>query len=380
MVQFIITRANGVFMKRFLLFLPIFLLISVFGFAQLDLQPVAIVRLSKTEQITVKQFKEFVAWTTAQKVMATQNVNARLTDTERRQALEELGNQYLACQAAEQEKITISEREINLEFDQSIKNFSDGLAQMLGRNPTDAEVDSELRNRTGMTRASLKEMMRRSILTQNYLKVKKQSHFEGIKQPTEAEIQTIYNELKGKSIFENGVIRPDTVRVRMLVVPYRNAGEKAAAQNKANELSRQINNDPGRFDETAREYVKPNSGYISGDAYIYKDDRVRQAMGAAFVDAVFALRQGAVSRVLERQDGFYIVKVMETYRSKTLVLDDIYDLQDTRSTTVRQMIALSEMNRRFMVTLQQAAEELVAELKKRGSVQIMDATYNSIIW
>ena len=375
-----IIRVNGVIMKRFMLFLCIFLMVSAFGFAQIDLQPVAIVRLSKTEQITVKQFKEYISWLTVTKAMSTQNPNARLTDIERRQALEELGNQYLACQAAEQEKITVTDREINQYFDQSIKSFSDGLAQMMGRAPTDAEIDTELRNRTGMTRASYKEIMRRTLLTENYLKVKKQGLFEAIKPPTEAEILGIYNDVKGKSIFENGFIRPDTARVRMLIVPYRNAGEKGAAQSKANELAKKIGTDPGTFDEAARDFTKPNSGYISGDAFIYKDERIRQAMGGAFVDAVFALKQGAVSRVVERPEGFFIIKVMETYRSKTLVLDDVYNLEDPRSITVRQTIAGAEMQRRFMNTLQQASEELVTELKKKGSVQIMDATYNSITW
>ena len=367
-------------MKRFVVFLCIFLMVSALGFAQIDLQPVAIVRLSKTEQITVKQFKEYISWLTITKAMSTQNPNAKLTDTERRQALEELGNQYLACQAAEQDRITVTDREINQYFDQSIKSFSDGLAQMMGRAPTEAEIDAELRNRTGMTRASYKEIMRRTLLTENYLKVKKQSLFEAIKTPTETEIQAIYNDVKGNSIFENGFIRPDTARIRMIVVPYRNAGEKSAAQNKANELAKKIGTDPGMFDEVAREFIKPNSGYLSGDAFIYKDGRIREAMGAAFVDAVFALRQGSVSKVVERADGFYIIKVMETYRSKTLLLDDVYNLEDPRAITVRQTIAGAEMQRRFMTTLQKASEELVTELKKRGSVQIMDATYNSITW
>ena len=366
--------------KRFLLFFCIFLLVSAFIFGQIDLQPVAIVRLSKTEQITVKQFKEYVSWLTITKSMSTMNPNAKLTDTEKRQALEELGNQFLACQAAEQDKITITDREINQYFDQSIKNFAAGLAQVMGRTPTDAEIDTELRNRTGMNRVSYKEMMKRTLLTENYLKVKKKGLFEAIKQPTEAEIQTIYNEVKARSIFENGFVRPDTARVRMLAVPYRNPAEKTAAQNKANELSRQIGNDPGKFDETSRDFMKPNSGYVSVDAYIYKDEKIRQAMGEAFVDAIFALKQGAVSKVVERPDGFYIIKVMETYRSKTLALDDIYNLEDPRSDTVRQTIAKAEMQRRFMVTLQEASDELVTELKKKGSIQVMNDTYNNIVW
>ena len=373
-------RFNGGIMKRFLLFLSIFLMVSAFAFAQIDLQPVAIVRLSKTEQITVKQFKDYVFWLTITKIMSTQNPSAQLTDTEKRQALDELGNQFLACQAAEQEKITVTDREINQYFDQSIKTFSEGLAQFLGHTPTDAEIDAELRNRTGMNRAGYKELMKRTLLTENYLKVKKQGLFEAIKQPTEVEIQTIYNDAKSRSIFDNGFTRPDTARVRMLFAPFRNASEKTAAQTTANNLSRDIGSDPGKFDEAARDFRKPNSGYISGDAFVYKDNKIREAMGAPFVDAVFALRQGAVSKVVERPDGYYIIKVMETYRAKTLTPDDVYNLEDPRSITVRQTIAAAEMQRRFMNTLQQASEELVAELKKKGSVQVMNDNYDKITW
>lgn len=367
-------------MKRLLFFFSGFLLVSGLAFAQIDLQPVAIVRLSKTEQITVKQFKEYVQWLTITKAISTQNSGAQLTDSEKRLALDELGNQFLACQAAEQERITVTDREINQYFDQNIKNFSDGLAQILGHTPTDAEIDTELRNRTGMNRAGYKEMMKRTLLTENYLKVKKQGLFEAIKQPTEAEILAIYNDVKGKSIFENGFVRPDTVRVRMLVAPFRSPGEKTQAQTTANNLSRQIGNDPSKFDEAARDFRKPNSGYLSGDAFVYKDDRVRQAMGTTFVDTVFGLKQGDVSRVVERPDGFYIIKVMETYRAKTLNLDDVYNLEDPRSITVRQTITAAEMQRRFMTTLEQASEELVTELKKKGSVQIMNDTYSKIAW
>ena len=367
-------------MKRFLLFFAVFLLFSAFTFGQIDLQPVAIVRLSKTEQITVKQFKEYISWLTITKAMSTNNPNAVLTDSERRQALEELGHQFLACQAAEQEKITVTDKEINQYFDQSIKNFSDGLAQIMGRTPSAAEIDAELQKRTGMTRASYKELMRRTLLTENYLKEKKRGLFEAVKQPTEAEILAIYNEVKGKSIFENGFSRPDTAKVRILYVPFRNAGEKSAAQNKANDLAKQIGNDPGRFDEAARDFVKPNSGYVSGDAFVYKDERIRQAMGASFVDTVFSLKQGDVSKVVERPDGFCIIKVMETYRAKTLALDDVYNLEDPRFATVRQTIAAADLQRRFMITLQKASEELVAELKKKGSVQIMNDNYSKIVW
>ena len=376
--------------KKSIVFLCCFLLISPLVFAQIDLQPVAIVRLSRTENITVRQFREYAQWLTMNKAMATQNPNAVLTANERRQALEELGNQFLANQAAEQERITVSDRDISQHFDQTIRNFSAGFAQVLGRAPTDAEIDTELRNRTGMNRTSFRELMRRTLITENYLQTKKRHLFEAIRPPTEAEIRTIYNEHRNRSIFENGFSRPDAVRVRMLVIPIRNPAERAAAQTTANNLSRQIGGDPGRFDEAARDFMRPNSGYVSADGFIYNHDVIRQAMGAPFVTAVFALRHGQVSSVLERPDGFYIVRVMETHRARVLDLNDIYDLQDTGGVdaqgrrhppvTVQQAIIRAEMQRRLATTLQQASEELVTELRRRGSVEIRDTVYNQIVW
>jgi parvulin-like peptidyl-prolyl isomerase len=367
-------------MKRFAVFLSFFLVFSGFVFGQLDLQPIAIVRLAKTEQISVKQFKDYVSWLTITKMMSTGNASTKLTTEERRLALDELGNQFLACQAAEQEKITVTNREIDQYFDQSMKNFSQSLSQILGRAPTEAEVETELKNKTGMTKAGFKDIMRRSLITENYLKIKKKSLFEAVKQPTDAEIQTIYNESKGKSILENGFSRPDTIGIRMIIIPTSVPGGKTAAQATASNLAKQIGNDPGRFDEVARDYQKPNSGYITGNGYLYKHDKMRESVGADFFDAAFKLKQGEVSKLLERPDGFCILKVTETYRAKTLALDDTYNLEDPRNITIRQAIVATETQRRLMVTVQKASEELVAELRKKGNIEIKNDTFNQIQW
>jgi len=372
-------------MKRFIVFLSIFLLASAAVFGQIDIKTVAVVRLSQSEQITVKQFKDYVNWLTIAKAMSTQDPNAKLTPEERRKALEELGHQFLACQAAAQEKISVSEKDITQYYDQSIANLSGSLSVVLGRDPTPAEIDKELKDRTGMDRNSFRELMKRSLLTENYLRVKKQALFTSIKNPTEAEIQKIYNEVKNKSIFESGFSRPDAVRIQGLMVPFSSPAEKTKAQTTANTLFKSINGDLSEFDAAFR---KPNSTYISRDGYVYKDDRIRQAMGADFVNAVFNLKQGEVSKLLEGKDGYYIVKVIGTYRAKVLALDDIYNLEDQDNprkdpraiATVRQTISMAEMQERFMAVLQQATEELVAELKKKGTVQIMDDVYNQITW
>jgi parvulin-like peptidyl-prolyl isomerase len=225
-----------------------------------------------------------------------------------------------------------------------------------------------------MDRNGFKEQIRRSLVTNKYLQVKKQAMFQSLKAPTEAEILAIYNENK------ESFLRPDAIRLRMIAVPAATGAEKARALDRANQLVRLIGGDAGKFDEAASDALKPNSGYKASDGpYLYKNEQIRAAMGIDFYDTAFRLKQGEVSKLLERADGYYIIKVTETFRQKNLTLDDIYRLEEPRA-TVRDYIRMSESRKRQLETYEKASEELVTELKKRGSVQIMDNTYNSIVW
>ncbi|MDR2182523.1 MAG: peptidyl-prolyl cis-trans isomerase, partial [Treponema sp.] len=266
--------------------------------------------------------------------------------------------------------------------DEELKPLSAYLTQKNnGKAPTEAEVDAELRNQTGMTRAGFREQVRRSMASDKYIQTKKQTLFQAIKTPTEAEILELYNEYKGKSLAEGGFMRPQVVRLKMIVVPIRGAAGKAAAQERANALSRQIGTDPAKFDEAAADAAKPNSDYSAGEGpYLYKFDQAVDAADRSFLNMLFALKQGEVSRLIERPDGFYIVKVLESMRAKTLTLDDVYNLGENPAITVRQYLGNYLAELRGMETYQQAYQEILADLKKRGSVQVMDNVYNSISW
>jgi parvulin-like peptidyl-prolyl isomerase len=370
-------------MKRFFSVLSFLALYGGLTFAQMDLQPVAIVRLSKSQPISVKEFKDYVNWMNLSRSNAADSGQPAppLNEEERRQILDTISNQLLACQAAEQENITITDRELNQAVDEELKPLTAYLTQKLDRAPSDAEIDTELRSQTGMTRAGFKEQIRRSILTNKYLQFKKQALFQSVKPPTDAEVQGLYNQVKDKNIFEGGFVRPDTIRIKMIWVPVTNPADKTAALEKANQLIRQIGGDAGKFDEVVDDSRKANSGYVGGDGpYLYKNEQVRAAMGIDFFDTAFRLKQGEVSKLLERTDGYYIIKVTETLRQKTLTLEDVYRLEDTRRTTVKNYIFITESQKRQLEVYERASLELVEELKKRGSVQIMDSAYNSIVW
>ncbi|MDR1390369.1 MAG: peptidylprolyl isomerase [Treponema sp.] len=359
-----------------------FLALAVCAFAQLspDLQTVAVVRLSKSQNISVKELKDYVTWMGITKSGA--EAPGALSATERREVLDKIGEQLLLCQAAEQENMMVSNQELNERFNEMINPIKAFLSEKNGKAPTDAEVDAELRTQTGMTRVGFREQIRRSMASDKYIQTKKQNLFQAVRDPGEAEILELYNQQKGKSLSEGGFDRPQVIRLKMIVIPYRSAAEKTAAQERGAALSRQIGNDPVKFDEASADAAKPNSGYISGEGpYLYKFEQTAASAGDRdFLNLIFGLKQGEVSRSIERPDAFYIIKVLESLRPKTLTLDDIYNLGDPRPMTVRQYIGGFLRERNHMETYQRAYQEILADLKKRGSVQVMDNVYNSIVW
>jgi parvulin-like peptidyl-prolyl isomerase len=372
-------------MKRLSFFVFLSVLAGNALFAQLnnETQPVAVVRLTKSQPVSVKEFREYVNWLGISRAGSTDQAAVRqsLTVTERRDILDTICNQLLACQAAEQKKITVTDQEVNQALEEQLAPLKSVLSQRLAREATDADVDKELTAQTGMSRAGFKEQIRRSLLTNRYLQQEKKALFEAVKQPSDSEIQKIYNDGKGKTLFDGGFIRPDAIRIKMSWVPVSNAADKTKALDKANQLARQIGTDPGRFDEAVDDSKRANSGYLGGDGpYLYKNDQMRAAMGIDFYDTVFKLKQGEVSRLLERADGYYIVKPIETLRQKTLALDDVYRLEDPRRITVKNYIIISELQERQLAAYEKASKELVEDLKKKGSIQIMDKVYNSIVW
>ena len=189
-------------MKRIVQAFLLASLVPVLSFAQTDLQPAATINLTKTEPITVKQVKVEVAKIEAQ-------TKRTLTSAERRQVLDIMINERLAMQAAERDKLSITENELN----QQMQQARGMMKSKIGRDPTDKEFEDAVKAETGLKLADFKEQMRRQLTIQKYLMTKKRASFESIKQPTEAEISSMYELSKAK------LVRPDTVRFSIIFVP-----------------------------------------------------------------------------------------------------------------------------------------------------------------
>ena len=351
-------------MKR-IFFIILGLLTAVSGFSQANLQPAATVNLTKTEQITVGQLRiEVERMETA--ASEAEGAARRLTVPERRQVLDVMINEKLVLQAAERDRVTISENEVN----QQIQQLRGALAQQVGRQPTDTEFAQAIRSESGLDVPTFREQLRKQMIVQKYLMSKKGDLINSIKIPTDAEILAEYN------IRRSELVRPETIRVSMIMVPF---GDGAAARTNAkalaDRLKREIGSDPSKFDEVAQRSVTPNSGFQAGDAgYLPRNAEARQLLGQTFIDTAFSLRQGQVSNVIEGLQGFQIIKVTENYAIKQLELTDIMQL-GTRI-TVRDYIGQFLLTQRQQTILTQASEELLKELRTNRSFQVFEDRLN----
>ena len=363
-------------MKRLLILFIFGLCSGLAAFAQATLQPVAIVRLTRSEPITVGELRremERRAW----RILSAQagrpptqaeinNVVQNSSMSDRRQVLDIMITERLVIQAAERDRITVSDNEVN----QQIQQLRAGMAQSAGRPPTDEEFAQVIREEMGIELPAFRDQIRRQALFQRYLMSQKQELLSNIQAPTEAEIVNFYNLSRAQ------IARPQTIRFSMINVPYGpDAASRTSARNTIDTLSREIGTNPARFDEVVIRGQSPNAGFLAGDGgYLPIGPEVQQALGADFVSVAFSLRQGEVSRVIEGRQGFHIIKVTETYEHRLLELDDI--VQPGSRVTVRQYIGMNMANQRQQEALERATSELTTELRAGNPFQIMENNLN----
>jgi parvulin-like peptidyl-prolyl isomerase len=304
-----------------------------------------------------------------------------LTAEQKRQVLDVMINEKLALQAAARDKVSVTDSEINQQFQQ----LKDQMVQMLGRAPTDNEFAQAIVNETGIEAPAhmqtldekrnyiienFREQVRRQGTVQRYLSVKKENLFKSIKAPTEAEITALYNAQKSE------FVRPDTVRFTMIQIEYGPDGlSKSKAKELADKLNREIGNNASRFDEAVMRSQSPNSGYKAGDGgYLPKNEEAQRVAGDDFVKTAFSLKQGEVSKVIEGLRGYQIIKITETYPRKDLALDDF--VQPGNRMTVRDYIGNGLLQEQQQKVLAQATEELINELRTGNTFQVFEKNLN----
>ena len=339
-----------------------FLLVCLAGtpaMAQTIDKPAATVKLEKLEVITVKQLRQQVA-------DLEERTRTPLSADDRRKLLEVLVSELLINQAAVKDGVIVSDAEVNARVEMARK--SGGAALNLSRELTDDELNTVLQ-RSGLTLASYKDQMKKSLLQQKFVAKKKQAQLASIAPPTEAEIIDFYD--SNKAVF----VSPDMVRFKHIFIDTRTLGSQAdkdKAKVRAEKIFRELQGGAAFEDLVVKYSEDKTSRYTGGDfGYIRRDDAARrQLLGKDFFDAPFRMKAGAVSTVLRSNIGYHIIKVVENLPFRLLELDDKIPPQN--ADTVRDEVRAQLLQRRQAEIYQKALLELVGELKKKAEVKIFD--------
>lgn len=205
--------------------------------------------------------------------------------------LDQLILDQLLVEAAEKEGITMTEEDMKTELDE-FKAYLN----------TEEEYKKFLEG-YGMTEEYLKESLRKEFLINHYLAIK----IENL-QPSDEELQTLFNDLKMNESVRASHILVDTEEEAKSVIERLNKGEK--------------------FEDLAKELSKDTaSGANGGDLDYFKYTDMVQP----FSEAAFALEVGTVSEPVKSDFGYHVIKVTDkkvdnevTLESEKSVLTEYY--------------------------------------------------------
>ncbi|MGO8694217.1 MAG: peptidyl-prolyl cis-trans isomerase [Rectinemataceae bacterium] len=325
-----------------------------FGAAQTIDEPVATVKLIRLEVYSLLQFKADI-----QKVEGT--LHTQLTPQQRREFLDSQIDAILFRQYCERENIIVSDADVNQSYLQ--------LKSQLGPQADDAAVDASLRSQGVYQDA--KVYIKQQMLLSRYLQLKKADALKAIKTPTSDDV------LKEYELRKSMLIRPDSVRVSVIFLDLRgkSADDQKKGQALMQSIAERLKSDPSSFDDVMLKGMDPNSGYhATSSLMVSRSPQAQTAYGENFLDTVFALKAGDISPLLSNPTGYVIARVNEILPQKQLTLSDPVPGQP--NATVQDYIIYELTMRNRQAFLKSAQDELVAMLRKEGTVKIFDENLN----
>jgi len=337
-------------MKKILLAATILLSFAFGAFAQSDLQPLAVVKLNKSETITLKQLKNRVE--TYQK----QNNLQSFTVEQKKEILDAMIDEKLVVQAATKAGMNITDTQVNQYFLQNI-------AQQVGRNVTEAEfaeivkketnlsLDDFMKQQVGMGVNDYKAYLKNQLLAQQYVIQQKQGELTKVA-PTDEDIRKFYD-LNKASFVQN-----DMVKLFLVVVP--KAGNAEGAKTKAEGMLNAVKNKSLSFDK-----IKTDSGkdYQGGDLFIGKTAQHAQQLGISYNDLLelFTRDLNYISSLNETETDFQFYVVRQKYAAKMLGISDL--VQPETTITVYDYIKQNLTNQMQSQALVAAVQDITKSLR-----------------
>jgi peptidyl-prolyl cis-trans isomerase D len=131
--------------------------------------------------------------------------------------------------------------------------------------------------------------------------------------------------------------------------------ERAAARAKAEQLLAEIRQAPQRFADLARQHSQdPGSASSGGDLGFFG----RNMMTKSFEEAVFEMKPGDISDLVETEHGFHIIKLSEIKGGKKVSFEDVRSQVEQEVRKQKAAKAFGEMADSFSNTVYEQSDSL----------------------
>lgn len=301
-------------MKRTVLGLAMFLVAAV-AFAQNDLQPLAVVKLNKSETITLRNLKTRV------EMYQKQNGNSSFTVEQKKEILAAIIDEKLVVQAAQKAGMSITDSQVNQYFLQSMsqqvgQQVTEAQLAIIVRQQTGMSLDDFMKQQVGMNVADYKAFLKNQLLAQQYVLSQKQNEIRNVA-PTDEEIREFY-ELNKASFVWN-----DMMKLFLVIVP-KDGKNNAAAKSKGDSLLSDLKAKKLTYDSIKANMANDTS-YQGGDLIVSKTKEHARKLGISDKELkeLFSRDVGYISNLNETADNFQFYAVRQKYGAKMLGLSDV---------------------------------------------------------
>ena len=347
-------------MKRFALVATMLFAFVTTLFAQADLQPLAVVKLNKSETITLKQLKTRV------EMYQKQNKIQTFTIEQKKEILAAIINEKLVGQAAAKAGLSLTDTQVNQYFLQSLsmqvgRSVTENEFADLVKKNTGLSLDEFMKQQVGMNVAEFKTFLKNQLIAQQYVLQQKNVQEEVKKvAATDAEIRNFYD-LNKASFVQN-----DMAKVFLVVVPKGKDAE--AARTKANKMLNDLKDKKLTFDSIKANAANDNS-YQGGDLLIQKSAQHAMQLGISVNDLneLFGRSVGYISELNETKTDFQFYSVRQKYAAKMLAIGDV--VQPETTVTVYDYIKQNLTTQKQQAALLKAVSDLTKSLDTPENVE-----------
>ncbi|NLV84085.1 MAG: peptidylprolyl isomerase [Spirochaetales bacterium] len=343
-------------MIRRRVFLTVVFLIVACAFLTADAaQVAATVTLIRSTSISMESLKAKEAEYRAE--LQALGTGATMASTD---VLNIMVNDELVLQGAERDGFLVTESQLN----QIIKTQRTSVEQQLNTTITDAQFEQIIMSNYGLDMAAFRKSLRDSATIDAYVRAKYPAILEEYGKPTEAQIQEFFR--ANRTSFMN----PELVRISHIFMPYSET-DNAAVLAEMEKIARWIRYGTYTFEELVPKYSKDTASVNKGGDIgwlAYDNTEMREYLGPAFFDAVFALNVGKPSGILESNSGYHIVKVVTHIDPKLLTIQDT--ITPESNTTVYRYIEQRLLSQNQQQAYVNAINKLVEDLRKQAKIEI----------